>query len=103
MDKRTARVVVGANRAIRRGMSWGVKGASFYAGYRVLHHEIFEVETAEPLLVVLGLWLCGIAPASFIDSLRQLGAKAEETVQQATDELESAAKLPDSPPDANGA
>jgi hypothetical protein len=52
---------------------WGVRIASFYFGYKILHREVYEVETAEPLLIALGLWLCGIAPADIFDGLRKMG------------------------------
>lgn len=60
-----------------------IRVGSFYAGYRILHHEIYETDTAEPLLVFVGLWLCGIAPATLFDSLRRLGISLQNQVEAA--------------------
>lgn len=56
--------------------AWVVRGVSFYFGYKILDHEIYGRAQAEPLLVFLGLWLCGIAPATFFDGIRRMGASA---------------------------
>lgn len=48
---------------------WAVRIASFYVGVRVLQHEIYQTETSEPLLLLLGLWLCGLAPAKVLDRI----------------------------------
>lgn len=56
--------------------AWVVRCVSFYFGYKILNHEIYGREQAEPLLVFLGLWLCGIAPATFFDGIRRIGAAA---------------------------
>jgi hypothetical protein len=61
-----------------------VRVASTYAGYRVLHHEIYETSTSEPLLVFLGLWLCGIAPATFFDQLRRIGVSLQSELDKQT-------------------
>lgn len=50
---------------------------SLYVGYRILHHEIWEADTSEPLLIGLGLWLCGLPPALFLESLRKLANEAQ--------------------------
>lgn len=54
-----------------------VRLSSFAAGYKILHHEIYETGSSEPLLVFLGLWLCGIAPATFFDQLRRIGVSLQ--------------------------
>lgn len=59
--------------------AWVIRGVSFYFGYRILNHEIYDKESAEPLLIFLGLWLCGIAPASFFDGIRKVGGAATTT------------------------
>lgn len=77
-----------------------LKAAGFYFGYRVLHHEIYEADSAEPILVGLGLWLCGVPVATFFDGLKKLGAGAQEQVEAVTGQdgakqkLESSGKTP---------
>jgi hypothetical protein len=56
--------------------AWVVRGVSFYFGYKILDHEIYGAGQADPLLVFLGLWLCGIAPATFFDGVRRIAAGA---------------------------
>lgn len=68
-----------------------LKAAGFYFGYRILHHEVYETDTAEPLLVALGLWFMGIPLASFFDGLKKLGASAEQAVKDSA-AVEEAAK-----------
>lgn len=56
--------------------AWVVRGVSFYFGYKILDHEIYSQGQADPLLIFLGLWLCGIAPATFFDGIRRMGGVA---------------------------
>lgn len=63
-----------------------IRVGTFYAGYRVLHHEVYEASTSEPLLIFLGLWLCGIAPATFFDQLRRLGVSLQSELDKQTKE-----------------
>lgn len=63
-----------------------LKAAGFYFGYRILHHEIYEADSAEPILIGLGLWLAGVPVATFFDGLKKLGAQAEEQVKAVTGE-----------------
>lgn len=56
---------------------------AFLAGVAILYHEIVLVETAEPLLVFLGLWLCGVPPAIFFDGVRRLGESAQSSLSEA--------------------
>lgn len=72
-----------------------VRVASFYFGYRILHHEIYEIAHPEPLLIFLGLWMCGIAPATFFDGLRKIGQSAESA-------LTAGAPKTDEPPEPPG-
>lgn len=65
-------------RLLPKAQSFAVKAGSFVGGVAILRHEIFQATTAEPLLVFLGLWLCGIAPATFFDGLRRLTRSVEE-------------------------
>lgn len=55
-------------------------------GAGVLYHEIWVAETAEPLLLFLGLWLMGVPPAMFFDSVRNAVKDAEELTDRAPDE-----------------
>lgn len=64
--------------------AWAIRAVSFYFGYTILHHEIYTAKTTDPLLVFLGLWLCGVAPATFFDSMR----KANDVLRAATDTSE---------------
>jgi hypothetical protein len=57
---------------------------SFVGGVLILHREIYEVQHPEPLLVFLGLWLCGIAPATFFDGLKKIGQEAHGELDDAS-------------------
>lgn len=92
---RWQRVVLWASRQQKAARAWIFRGVTFYFGYRVLHHEVYETETSEPLLIVFGLWLCGIAPATFLDSLRK-GAAA---IQSEMEKVATSTKATDPPPD----
>jgi hypothetical protein len=59
-----------------------IRAGAFFAGVGVLYHEVFIASTSEPLLIFLGLWLCGIPPAMFFDGLRKLTEKAKSTMQE---------------------
>jgi hypothetical protein len=63
--------------------TWFVRAVSFYFGYKILHHEIYEKQTAEPVLIFLGLWLCGIAPATFFDGIRKIAGAESDMEHQA--------------------
>lgn len=45
---------------------------SFLGGCAILYHEVAIADTAEPLLVFVGLWLSGAPIADFLDKLRRL-------------------------------
>lgn len=79
--------------------TWIVRLTSFAAGYKILHHEVYETDTSEPLLVFLGLWLCGIAPATFFDQLRRIGVSLQSELDKQTgkDAADGMPK-PDPPP-----
>lgn len=65
----------------RRGMqSIAGKLTAFCVGVVILYHEIWVTESSEPLLIFLGLWLCGLPPAMFFDGLRRLGAEAKSSL-----------------------
>lgn len=61
-----------------------LKCAAFIAGVVILFHEVWLADTAEPLLIFLGLWLCGIPPAMFFDGLRKLGQRTRSELEDAT-------------------
>lgn len=56
------------------------KFVAFWIGVAILYHEIWITDQSEPLLIFLGLWLCGLPPAMFFDSLRRLGAEAKSSL-----------------------
>jgi hypothetical protein len=58
-----------------------IRVGAFLSGVGVLYHEVFIASTSEPLLIFLGLWLCGIPPAMFFDGLRKLTEQAKSTMQ----------------------
>jgi hypothetical protein len=62
---------------------WAVRIVSFYFGFKILHHEIYDVDSPEALVIALGLWLCGIAPADMFDGLRKLGDVGKDGVEKA--------------------
>lgn len=71
--------IYGQRKMLRR---WIIRAVAFYFGYSILHREIYEAKDAEPLLIALGLWLCGIAPADMFDGLRKLGS-VEDGIKEA--------------------
>lgn len=80
--RRTARSalwVLGKRKSVSR---WIIRVVSFYFGYRILKHEVYEVEHVEPLIFFFGLWLIGIAPASFLEGLKKVGAEARGSLEE---------------------
>jgi hypothetical protein len=49
-----------------------VRGVSTLGGGAILYHEVYIAQTAEPLLVFVGLWLAGAPIADLLDKLRRL-------------------------------
>lgn len=69
---------------------WIVRVVSFYFGYKILNHQIYEAKEVDPIVMALGLWLCGIAPADIFDGLRKLGDEVSEgKVEDTTKGLKS--------------
>lgn len=109
-DKRpnvAVRLIVWAHRNRRTINAWVVRIVSFYFGYRILNHEIYGKQTAEPLLIFLGLWLCGIAPATFFDGIRQIGVSVQSEIEKQTSDMakdapENPTHEPESKDNANG-
>lgn len=73
---------------MRRFRPLAIRFGSFAGGTLVLYHEVFIAGTSEPLLVFLGLWLCGIPPAMFFDGLRKLTEQAKESLVDTVGELD---------------
>jgi hypothetical protein len=46
--------------------------SSFVGGVLIIYHEVWISQSAEPLLVVVGLWLAGAPVADLLDQLRRL-------------------------------
>jgi hypothetical protein len=93
-DDRWQARVEAVQKAIKSLRRWAVRVAAFYFGYKILHREIYEVDHVDPLLLALGLWLCGIAPADVFDGLRRIGDQVGKNIDKATgvDELDEARK-----------
>jgi hypothetical protein len=71
-----------------------IRLASLVGGLLILKREIYDVEHPEPLLIFLGLWLCGIAPAQFFDGLKKLGQEAKGSLDEAADSAPSTSTGP---------
>lgn len=57
----------------------GVRIGTFLGGVATLYHEVYLTDQAEPLLIFLGLWLCGVSPAMFFDGMRKLNQLTDPT------------------------
>lgn len=62
--------------------AYTIRVVSFAGGILILHREIYEVPHPEPLLIFLGMWLCGVAPAQFFDGLKKMGQEARSGVEE---------------------
>lgn len=49
----------------------------FLGGSGIIYHEVVISDTAEPLLIFVGLWLAGAPIADFLDKLRRLAQLQE--------------------------
>jgi hypothetical protein len=58
--------------AIRRARSHLIRALSTAGGGLILYHEVWVSSSAEPLLVLVGLWLAGAPIADLLDKLRTL-------------------------------
>jgi hypothetical protein len=67
-----------------------LRGVSALAGAAVLYHEVYISDTAEPLLIFLGLWLLGIPPALFLDGLRKITTATNAAVDEVAERVEQA-------------
>jgi hypothetical protein len=62
--------------------NWIVRGVSAAAGSAALYHEVYSGQEARWPVIFLGMWLIGMPPALWLDSLRTVGRLAE-VVQEA--------------------
>lgn len=78
---------------------WALRLVSIYIGGRIVYHEVWQSETAEPIVLGLGLWFIGVPPALWMDGVRRLGRFAQ-VIEQAGDVMQEAKKLEndDDPP-----
>lgn len=60
------------------------------AGAAIIYHEVYIADSAEPLLVLLGLWLLGIPPALFLDGLRKMTDAANASVDEVARKIQTA-------------
>lgn len=74
------RLIAWANTKGPKWVSALVKLGSFVFGVLVLKHQAFDVTNVQPLLIFLGLWMCGVPPATFFDSIRRVGQTADEAL-----------------------
>lgn len=66
------------------------RAAALVAGAAIIYHEVVISESAEPLLIFLGLWLCGIPPAMFLDGLRRITSAANASVDEVASRVNDA-------------
>lgn len=45
--------------------------ASVAAGALVIKHEVYDTQSAEIVVIALGLWFMGVPPALWLDALRR--------------------------------
>lgn len=67
-----------------------IRLSSFVGGVLIIYHEVWVSQSAEPLLVVVGLWLAGAPIADLLDQLRKLAN------QVPSDKTEDTARKPQS-------
>jgi hypothetical protein len=51
--------------------SLAIRLLSVVAGGLILKHEVYDAESAEIVVIALGLWLIGVPPALWLDALRR--------------------------------
>lgn len=85
--RRIARGVLWLHHRRKTINRWVIRVVSFYFGYRILEHEVYEVEHVEPLIFFFGLWLVGIAPASFIEGLKKVGQQAKGALEEMAEDV----------------
>lgn len=60
------------------------------AGAAIIYHEVVIADSAEPLLVLVGLWFLGVPPALFLDGLRRVTEATNAAVDEVTTRVEGA-------------
>lgn len=78
---------------IERYRKLAIRGMSAVGGVAILYHEVYIADSAEPLLVFLGLWLLGIPPALFFDGLRKVTGAVNESVDEVVEKLGEAVDI----------
>lgn len=68
-----------------------VRIASVAAGALILKHEVYDSDSAQLVVIGLGMWLIGVPPALWLDTLRRAGTQLGQPTP---------AHPPDPPPDA---
>lgn len=91
------RLVVWANTKGPKWVSALVKLGSFVFGVLVLKHQAFDVTSVQPLLIFLGLWMCGVPPATFFDSIRRVGQSADDALAGMTTGVPKAGEIDTTP------
>lgn len=64
------------------------------AGAAIIYHEVVIADSAEPLLVLVGLWFLGVPPALFLDGLRRVTDATNAAVDEVTSRVEGALSEP---------
>lgn len=59
-----------------------VRALSMAGGIYILYHEVVVSQTAEALLVFVGLWLAGAPIADLLDKLRQLATSVKQQLPE---------------------
>lgn len=59
-----------------------VRTLTFMGGVAIIYHEVWLATDAQILLVILGLWLCGVPIADFLDKLRKLATLQGELIKE---------------------
>jgi hypothetical protein len=97
--RKLARALLWLHRQRRSINRWIIRAVSLYFGYKILHHEVYEVEHVEPLIFFFGLWLLGIAPASFIEGLKKVGVQAKSSLEDLAGDADNEVEAPPPKPE----
>lgn len=54
-----------------------VRLSSVVAGILVLKHEVYDSDSAEIIVIALGMWLIGVPPALWLDAFRTATKKLD--------------------------
>jgi hypothetical protein len=70
----------------RRLTPFLVRAISTLGGAGIIYHEVWVADSAEPLLVFVGLWLAGAPIADLLDKLRKLADAPKVELPTAKDD-----------------